>query len=79
MIEAACPLPAAVTGGSIGPHARRNYGEGKSRPPAGDFEPPVPPGVLEAPAFQDISRGREAAVRGTLQDQAASKIVGSPD
>lgn len=29
-IEAACPLPAAVTGGSIGPHARRNYGEGKA-------------------------------------------------
>ena len=25
-IEAACPLPAAVTGGSIGRHARRNYG-----------------------------------------------------
>jgi hypothetical protein len=35
--------------------------------------------VLEAPAFQDISRDREAAVRGMLQDQAASKIVGSPD
>ena len=25
-IEAACPLPAAVTGGSLGRHARQNYG-----------------------------------------------------
>jgi hypothetical protein len=36
-------------------------------------------GVREAPVFQGISRGREAAARGKIPDRAASRFVRSSD
>lgn len=70
------PPPAAVTGGSIGPHARRNYGEGKSSPPAGDF---VACGLLERRRRSKTSAGKVAEQCGPPPDSASGKLQPSRD
>ena len=65
------PPPAAVTGGSIGPHARRNYGEGKSSPPAGDF---VACGLLERRRRSKTSAAKVAEQCGPPPNSTSGKL-----
>jgi hypothetical protein len=65
------PPPAAVTGGSIGPHARRNYGEGKSSPPAGDF---VACGLLERRRRSKTSAAKVAEQCGPPPHSLSGKL-----